>query len=418
MRRTLYHTHIKCLAREGLLSEDVLKQIPRSNIHRWKSEGPDKYLAFDHNLQGHDEYNLIREFSRHKTAQRIFAAYVRIIKTALSFAHALPGFHKIVKEHRKQIVEIIIRARPYLGLQKSLRFFNLSVSTFRQWSIQSFTDCFHSLTHTCNRVYPTQLSRPQVEMLRKSLLDPAFQYWPISSIALHMLRNNILALSLNTWYKYAHKLGIIRPRPGSRRKKNAISVRALRPHQLWHADITSFVTADHVRHFIYLVADNFSRKILSWKVANIVKAAFRQDSIRQALENAARQDHRVTIITDGGPENDLHSLLNDLSCPVDHKKALVDVQYSNSLIEAHNKIIKYNYLYRMDIRNGDHLQKALAQIIDDFNARPHISLGGLTPNEAEQGLCLDRPLLSRNIRQATLERRNYNRLHQCGHCKG
>lgn len=417
LHRTLYHTHIKCLAREGLLPEAVLKQIPRSNIHRWRSECPDKYRAFESHIPGDDDYNLILEFARHKTAKRVFAVYVRIIKTALSLAHALPGFRKIVKEHSKQIVEMINRARPILGLQTPLRFFNLSVSTFRQWSFQSFTVCFQSLTRTCNRVYPNQLSRPQVELLRKSLLDPRFQYWPVSSIALHTLRSNVLALSLNTWYKYVHKLGIIRHKPESRRKKTAVSIRAERPHQLWHADITSFVTTDYVRHYIYLVVDNFSRKILSWKVADAVNAAFRQDSIRQALEKIAHRNERITLITDGGPENNLHSPLNEISLPVEHKKALIDVQYSNSLIEAHNKILKYNYLYRMEIRNGELLQKALAQIINDFNSRPHISLGGLTPNEAEQGLSLNRRLLSRNIQQSTRERREYNRLHQCGHCK-
>jgi len=28
-------------------------------------------------------------------------------------------------------------------------------------------------------------------------------------------------------------------------------------------------------------------------------------------------------------------------------KTLIDIQCSNSLIEAHNKVIKYNYLYKM-----------------------------------------------------------------------
>lgn len=104
LRRTLYHTHVKCLARDGLLPEVVLKQIPRSNIHRWKSERPDKYRAFEINLHGCDDYNLIREFVKHKTAKRVFSAYVRIIKTVLLLAHSLPGFHKMVKERSKQVV--------------------------------------------------------------------------------------------------------------------------------------------------------------------------------------------------------------------------------------------------------------------------------------------------------------------------
>lgn len=260
--RTAYHTHIKWLARDGLLSKAVLKQIPRSNIHRWKLEQPNKYQTFACG-QGHCDYDLVKSFVVHKTARQIFAAYVRIIKMVVSLAHALPGFHRLVKEHSLQVVGMIKRVQPFIGLIRTLRLFNLSVPTFRQWSFQSITHCFESLTHSCNRVFPNQLSRPQVVLLKELLCDPKFQFWPVSSIALHALRKNILPLNLNTWYKYVHKLGLLRPRGASRRKKNTTGVRAVRPHQLWHADITTFVTSDHCKHFIYLVVDNFSRKILA-----------------------------------------------------------------------------------------------------------------------------------------------------------
>ena len=73
-RRTVYHSHIKCLARDGLLPKAVMKQIPRSNIYRWKFEESDKYQAFDINIQGTHEYELVREFVQHKTAKRVFSA--------------------------------------------------------------------------------------------------------------------------------------------------------------------------------------------------------------------------------------------------------------------------------------------------------------------------------------------------------
>jgi transposase InsO family protein len=93
------------------------------------------------------------------------------------------------------------------------------------------------------------------------------------------------------------------------------------------------------------------------------------------------------------------------------------VHYSNSLIEAHNKIIKYNYLYRMDIPYGEHLQKIFPSIVDDYNNRPHVSLDGLTPNEAEQNLSLNRKQLRLYTGQAAEERKKYNRIQPCNHCK-
>ncbi len=341
--RITYHTHIKFLARDGLLSASLLQQIPRSNIHRWKLEPAHKYQSFGLNLQATGDYDLLKEFVQHKTAKKVFSSYVRLIKTVVSFAHGLTGFHKIIKDHSKQLVEIITRVRPFIGLVRALRFLNVSVPTFRQWSLQTFTNCFESLTGSCNRIFPNQLSFPQVTRLKELLGDPKFQYWPVSSIALYALRDNILPLNLNTWYKYVHKLGLKRTRPPSRRKKNNISIRARRPHQFWHADITAFVTACQSRHFIYLVVDNFFRKILSWSVADSVKASYRRETIYNTLQYVSLENASITLITDGGPENHLKQWLEDLSLPVQHRKALVDVHYSNSLIEAHNKILKYNY---------------------------------------------------------------------------
>jgi len=414
--RTSYHTIIKYLARDGLLSSTMIQQIPRSNIYRWKTEPPNKYKSFDLNLQATADYTLIKDFIEHKTARRIFSAYVRIIKTLLTMVSGQPAFLRAIKHNSKQVIDIINRVRPQIGLMRALRFFNISVATFRQWSLQSYTQCFESLTNSCNRIFPAQLSRPQVTLLKELLLDPRFQFWPVSSIALYALRENILPLSLNTWYKYVHKLGINRPRSISRRKKSNTGIRAQHPHQIWHADITIFTTPDQIKHYIYCIVDNYSRKILSCVAHSSVRAEFRRDTILKALKNMNDVKSDITLITDGGPENNLKLLFDGLSQPIEHKKALVDIHYSNSLIEAHNKILKYNYLYRMDVRDGDQLIKALLTIVDNFNNRPPISLDGLTPNEAEQNTVLDRMKLSNNIKQSTLERKIYNQLHRCKHC--
>ena len=77
---------------------------------------------------------------------------------------------------------------------------------------------------------------------------------------------------------------------------------------------------------------------------NIIKATIRQASIEEALQCVILANDSITLNTDGGPENNFKSFVG-LSYPIEHRKALVDVHFSNSLIEAHNKIIKYNYLY-------------------------------------------------------------------------
>jgi transposase InsO family protein len=201
-----------------------------------------------------------------------------------------------------------------------------------------------------------------------------------------------------------------------RRKKQVVGIRADRPNQIWHADITRFVTLDNVVHYIYFVVDNFSRKILSWRVASKVNALIRRETIGEAMKELKNQDEHIMLITDGGPENSLEEYLQNLSAPIVHKKALIDVQCSNALIEAHNKVIKYNYLYRKSISDGNQLNKEVGFSVNDFNDRPHISLDGLTPNERQKNHTLDFDSLKEKKKIASEERKRFNFKNRCVAC--
>ncbi len=277
--------------------------------------------------------------------------------------------------------------------------------------MQSHSQCFESLTNGCNRIFPNQLSRPEVSKLKEFLTDIRFQYWPVSSIAYHALRNQTLCISLNTWYKYVNKFGLNRSKPKSRRKNSEVSIRADKANQIWHADITEFKTPDNVKHFIYLVVDNFSRKILSWKIADKIKSVYRKETIQEALD-AINTNSTIVLITDGGSENKFLYPEN-----VNHQIALVDVHYSNSLIESHNKLIKYNYLYKMEITNRKQLEDALQFVVTDYNDRPHVSLLGRTPSEAYEDLQLDLTRIKTDLINSRQNRKLYNQHHHCDQCR-
>jgi len=317
---------------------------------------------------------------------------------------------------RMPVVKIIDRIKGSLGLINVLHYFDISVSTFRLWSMETFTSCFYSIVNKCNRIYPTQLSNPEITKLKEKLLSPQYEYWPVSSIALESLRNGSLPLALNTWYKYRKRLGIELCRPKDRRKKKVEGIRATQPNQIWHPDITRFVTVDNQIHYIYLVVDNFSRKILSWFVGNKVSALIRRQTISEALKSFKGAEE-IVLITDGGPENSLMDYLDSLPVPISHQKALLDIQCSNSLIEAHNKVIKYNYLYKMTIPDEGELKKAMDWICYDFNNRPHISLNGLTPNESHQNMILDKDSLKAKKKTASEERKRFNFKNRCTSCE-
>ena len=68
------------------------------------------------------------------------------------------------------------------------------------------------------------------------------------------------------------------------------------------------------------------------------------------------------------------------SIPLKKRITGVDVTFSNSLIEAVNKILKYRYLFRGPIPDLAHLATAVMKAIEDYNNQLHWTLWGLTPN--------------------------------------
>jgi len=143
-----------------------------------------------------------------------------------------------------------------------------------------------------------------------------------------------------------------------------------------------------VKQYIYLVVDNYSRKILSWNMADRVSGEIRMQTLREAW-HTAKPEKQVDLIVDGGPENNNYVVDNFIkSAGVDITKsvALKDILFSNSLVESANKLLKYRYLFPKEVQDGKQLRNVLEKSIHDFNeVRPHGKLGGLTPSGVYQG---------------------------------
>jgi len=135
-----------------------------------------------------------------------------------------------------------------------------------------------------------------------------------------------------------------------------------------------------IKYYIYLLSDNFSRNILSWKVSEKLSASIRVQTIREAYAIASENssDLNVDLIVDGGSENNneaMNSFIEEDQINIHKLIALRDIDFSNSLIEAHFSIIKYRYLYQMNIENKNQLIKAMEFLVHDFN--PDYALANL-----------------------------------------
>jgi putative transposase len=234
--------------------------------------------------------------------------------------------------------------------------------------------------------------------MTKMLNDNQYKAWPIISIAWLAIRKGILSAAPQTWYKYVKILGITRAKSKSRRKKRDIGIRASKPNQIWHADLTIFRPLDNVKAYIYFIIDNYSRYILAWKVSLKYSASIVFENLKKAYFSAIQTSMQikkpiphVDLIVDGGSENNNRVIEDFLALPEITVKKIIaqkDIIFSNSMIEAVNKLVKYRHLYLHDF---DALQKHLHSFILIYNnERPHCSINGLTPLEAYKGKSMDK----------------------------
>ena len=157
--------------------------------------------------------------------------------------------------------------------------------------------------------------------------------------------------------------------------------------------------------------DSFSRKIIAYRTSDSISSLSTAGVLQQGYETLQCVPvQKINLIVDGGPENNnarVESVLEQL--PVKKLIAGVDVTFSNSLIEAVNKILKYRYLFREPIPDLARLATAVMKAIKDYNTRPHWALCGLTPNQVHRGMVFDKEAYRERIRRAGIERRAINR---------
>lgn len=418
--RTSYHTSLKELVHYDLLPPKYVGKIPRTNLHRWKHDKLDRHVGSEINAIADNHTELIQTLNQYP---RMFYAYGRLVKTLQQVLSGGSEYQAKLRTSKELIVNAIIRTKELVPIDNAIRIFNISRSTFHSWVIDVKFKCNESYFGMCNRIYSNQITTNEVQAIKTVLRNPRTLHWSIRSVYWKGIRDKELSISLGTMYKMNRLLEIRKTKDKPRKKKRKTGIKANSPNQIWHADITTMKTLDNKRHYIYLLIDNFSRKVLSYeikeRVSGLVTARTIYEAYNKALNLSATQLD-VKLIVDGGPENNNHhvdSFINQSRINIEKLVALKDIDKSNSMIEALNKTLKYHYIFPKNPRDLKHLKRTLKYFINDYNKRrPHGALNGLTPDEAWQGKQPPTDLRTSLLKQARLNRVAINQENRCEKC--
>ena len=227
-------------------------------------------------------------------------------------------------------------------------------------------------------------------------IDQAFTEWPFMGV--RQMRSYLRLQGYNAGIKRVRHLmrlmGLIpiyqRPKtsiahPGDRRYAYLLRDLAISmPNQVWCADITYIPMR---KGFLYLVAimDWYSRKVLSWKLSNVLDADFCVSALEEALVKHGKPG---IFNTDQGSQftsfaftSVLHE--HDIRISMDGRGRWLD----NVFIERLWRSLKYECVYLNAYETGSEARASIGKWMDFYNRiRPHSSLDGITPDMChEQG---------------------------------
>ena len=415
LRRRSYHSDFKLAVKLDCIPMTVLAGLPRSSLHRFKSHDPASLVGADLSSVL-DSLDLLKEISRSTAALATARAVLRVASFVRSLGLPFHAINSIkIPELRRSVVAFVDRIKSSLPLASILKLLGLSYSRFHSWATNA-RPCLSSPLDRCRRSYPNQLTSSELKAIRKAFLNPDYSHWPASSIAWQLVNSNIVCAHVRTITRYAKLLGFYNAHlPHRSRKRGSLS--AASPNQAWHMDVTILRTMDNQKAFLQLILDNCSHKIIAWKDSLAISGLNSMELLRSAFSSlTTTPSENISLIVDGGSENNnsiVHAYLDTV--PIRKLIAQVDVSFSNSLIEAVNKILKYRYLFRIPIPDLEHLHTAVEATILDYNDRPHYALHGLTPNQVYDGQAFDKAAYRERILEAQRRRITENH-HACPPC--
>ncbi|MDJ0974712.1 MAG: DDE-type integrase/transposase/recombinase [Planctomycetota bacterium] len=316
-----------------------------------------------------------------------------------------------------RLLRALERARGVLGLRRILRAIGLSPSRLAAWR-RAAKGCALDDVSSCPTTSPHRLTADEISTIGAMVTAPEYRHVPTGRLAMLAQRIGRVFASASTWYRLVRERGWRRPRLRVHPSGPKQGIRATKPNELWHIDTTIIRLLDGTRAYLHAVIDNFSRRILAWRVHDRMQAG---NSVEVLVEAGAGLDRelRPTLIADGGIEN-RNAAVDELidSGLLERVLAMVDIAFSNSLIEAWWRSVKHNWLFLHQLDSVSKVRGLVAFYVEEHNARiPHSAFKGRTPDEMYFGGGDGVPDQLASARaSARQERMTRNRVQECSVC--
>ncbi len=410
------------IGREHLLPLEFRQKIPYSTISTWRKTNYGNYLGHEFRYHFNDAFKCLELESENK---RLKSKLRSIARSWLTLSHLILPLVKTARNNKSvqfKILTAINYLKMQFGIDKTLKLIHISKPLFNQWLLEARYECFDSYSQLCVKRHPNQLQLKEIQKMKTLLSSHETAHWPIYSLQAYSLRNKIVMASAPSWYKYANLWGFTRKLV--RKDRRRIGIVATCPNEYLQVDTTFYELIDNLKISISFVMDNYSKMILGFHIST----SNQHELVIQSLTNALKviikhpdQKHSY-LVTDGGKENHNQYLDEFIRKLSDHKitkiRALKDIRFSNSPVEAIHKIVKGRYLKKRRFESIEALDLYIKWVLEDYNkVRPHYKHAPRTPYEAYFNIPLDFDIRKR-VTEAIRTRVKNNKCADCVQCTG
>lgn len=318
--------------------------VPTSTARGWIGRQPAEVVGLSEFTR--TEAELQREVMM---LRRRIGKLAALLRLALALQHA-SGF-TLARNRlpdglaKARMLRAVEQARTHMPLRGVLRFRGISARRVQAWRRRQQA-CTLGDRSSCPRTSPQRLTHTEVQAIGDMATARAYRHVPTARLATLAQRLGTVCASPSTWYSLVRRHRWRRPRHRVHPRSPSVGLRSSGPDELWQVDTTVIRLLDGTRAYLHAVIDNYSRRILAWRVADRSTAANSVAVLLAASGQAASIQGIPDVLPDGGVEN-VNAQVDALvqAGIVRRLLALTECAFSNSLIEAWWRSLKHQWLF-------------------------------------------------------------------------
>jgi len=366
--------------RSGDLTIATKLGVPRSTARGWRGAAPTVVV-------GLEVANLTAEELRQEilTLRRPIDKLAALLRLAVALLHAsgfsLSGERLPDGQAKLGNLRAVERARTSIPLRAVLRFLGVSPSRFQAWGRRQTACALDD-----QPVLPAHLAAAT-----DACRDPGHRGH--GHLARLPARPDRHARRLGAAARYRDRVAVdlVPPRPAVRvatpSSPGASSETAGGPaHDGSGRDVAHrhhrLRLLGGTRAYLHAVIDNFSRRILAWRVADSFAPANSVAVLLEATWGARRATSAPLVLADAGVENVNAQVDALIETGLPRLLAFTELTFSNSMIEAWWRSLKHQWLFLHPLDSVATIRRLVTFYVDQHNhVLPHSAFRGQTPDE-------------------------------------